>query len=373
MADDLQQPTAPGADEGDSAAELRALLGETVERLFSAEVGRERIVAAERGEWLGSVWDAVAAAGLLRPHLPESAGGAGASFREAFVVARAAGRHLVPLPVAETMIAGWLLARAGLEVPEGALALAPHPLPSTALRAGRLDATVARVPWGRHAKHLVALAADEGSPRVVCASLADAAGRAGQNLALEPRDDVRITGVAASVAQIELPIGALHDLGALFRTAQMAGALETILDLAVLYARERVQFGKPIGSFQAIQQELARLAGHVAASGTAAEVAFRAAAVAGSFGGAIGAAGDPTFEIACAKVVVGEAAELGPRISHQVHGAIGFTYEHSLHFATRRLWAWRSEFGTTEEWAARLGRSALAGGADALWPSITAR
>jgi acyl-CoA dehydrogenase len=174
-------------------------------------------------------------------------------------------------------------------------------------------------------------------------------------------------------ARVSLPATVVHALGALFRTAQMSGALETILDLAVAYAGERVQFGKPIGSFQGIQQELARLAGQVAAAGTAAEVAFRAASEAESFGGAIGRAGDPSFEIACAKVVVGEAAELGPRIAHQVHGAIGFTYEHSLHFATRRLWAWRSEFGTTEEWAALLGGVTLAAGADALWPSVTAR
>jgi acyl-CoA dehydrogenase len=371
MADEHTAPSAPDAD--DPGAELRVLLAETVEKLFAAEITRERIVAAERGEWLGSVWDAVADAGLLRPHLPEDAGGAGASFREAFVVARAIGRHSVPLPIAESMIAAWLLVRAGLEIPEGPLALAPHPLPGTALRGGRLDATIAGVPFGRHAGHAVALLPADAGSAVVCVPLAGAAVREGRNLALEPRDDLRVDAAPTGHARIPLPSAVVHGLGALFRTAQMAGALETILDLAVAYARERVQFGKPIGSFQAIQQELARLAGQVAAAGTAAEVAFRAASEATSFGSAVGRAGDPTFAIACAKVVVGEAAELGPRIAHQVHGAIGFTYEHSLHFATRRLWAWRSEFGTTEEWAALLGTATLAAGADALWPSVTSR
>jgi acyl-CoA dehydrogenase len=56
-----------------------------------------------------------------------------------------------------------------------------------------------------------------------------------------------------------------------------------------------------------------------------------------------------------------------------VHGAIGFTYEHSLHFATRRLWSWRAEFGSESGWAVELGRRVAARGADALWSDITAR
>lgn len=370
MADPTQTTSSVADDPG---AELRTLLAETVERLFAAEVGRERVVAAEQGTWLGSVWDAAEGAGLLRPHLPEDSVGAGASFREAFVVARAVGRHTVPLPIAETMIAGWLLSRAGLEVPDGPLALATHPLPGTVLRGGRLDATLSGVAWGRAATHAVALVPAGPAVDVVCVPLTGAVVREGRNLALEARDDLRIEAAPSGRGPAPFPAAALRGLGALFRSAQMAGALETILDLAVAYALERVQFGKPIGAFQVIQQDLARLAGQVAAAGTAAEVAFRAASTAESFAGAIGAPGDPTFEIACAKVVVGEAAELGPRIAHQVHGAIGFTYEHSLHFATRRLWAWRTEFGTTEEWAALLGAATLAGGADALWPSVTWR
>jgi acyl-CoA dehydrogenase len=154
----------------------------------------------------------------------------------------------------------------------------------------------------------------------------------------------------------------------------MAGALETLLDLSVQYANERVQFGRPIGQFQVIQQELARLAGLTAAAGSAAEAATRAASeAADAWTGTIGVAADPTFEIAAAKVIVGDAAEHGPRIAHQVHGAIGFTYEHRLHFFTRRLWAWRAEFGTPDVWAERLGAAVSAAGPDCLWPVVTGR
>ena len=64
---------------------------------------------------------------------------------------------------------------------------------------------------------------------------------------------------------------------------------------------------------------------------------------------------------------------IGRSVRHQVHGAIGFTYEHGLHFATRRLWSWRAEFGAGRDWAETLGHETIAAGADALWPHVTAR
>src|SRR2546427_148107 len=106
--------------------------------------------------------------------------------------------------------------------------------------------------------------------------------------------------------------------------------------------------------------QLALLAGHTAAAGSAAANAFRAAD-----------RGDAAFEIAVAKVRTGEAAGLGAGIAHQCHGAIGFTYEHSLHFVTRRLWSWRAEFGAESHWAAEIGRDIALRGADGLWPHIT--
>ncbi len=64
------------------------------------------------------------------------------------------------------------------------------------------------------------------------------------------------------------------------------------------------------------------------------------------------------------------AADKGASLAHQVHGALGFTLEHPLHFATRRLWAWRSEYGAERDWALVLGRHAAAQGADGLWPLL---
>ena len=83
-------------------------------------------------------------------------------------------------------------------------------------------------------------------------------------------------------------------------------------------------------------------------------------------------ASDASFEIAAAKCRASDAVELLTRLSHQVHGAIGFTYEYDLQFLTRRLWSWRAEFGTSGEWGEYLGRIATATGGDRLWALVTA-
>jgi alkylation response protein AidB-like acyl-CoA dehydrogenase len=129
------------------------------------------------------------------------------------------------------------------------------------------------------------------------------------------------------------------------------------------YARERRQFGRAIGQFQAVQQNLAVLAGQAASAAAAAGLAAEAVAAWGP--GLLPA-------VAAAKVRTGEAAGQAAAIAHQVHGAIGFTQEHRLHHYTRRLWAWRDAFGREAEWAQVLGRHLIAAGPDGLWPAITA-
>jgi acyl-CoA dehydrogenase len=228
--------------------------------------------------------------------------------------------------------------------------------------------TAAEVPWGRQAPHAVFVSADGARVGLVRTDAA-AERRPSESIAREPRDRLVFAGAAAvATGDAALPGNAVRLYGALVRSAQMAGALESILAQAVRYAGERVQFGRPIGQFQIIQQELARLAGDVAAAGVAAEAAFVAAARADA-----DAAFDPTFEVAAAKTRIGEAVDRATSIAHQTHGAIGFTYEHGLHFATRRLWAWRAEFGSDAFWADELGRMTLARGGAALWPDLTAR
>jgi alkylation response protein AidB-like acyl-CoA dehydrogenase len=163
-------------------------------------------------------------------------------------------------------------------------------------------------------------------------------------------------------------IQALLLMGAVVRSLQIAGALETLLQISVGYANERVAFGKKIGQFQAVQHNLARLAGEAAVALAAASSAADAMAHRG------GVDDDGLFlEAAAAKIRCAEAAESSAAIAHQVHGAIGFSIEHVLHRYTLRALAWRDDFGNESHWAVELGNRIAARGADELWPLVASR
>jgi len=353
-------------------SDLREMLEASVEKIFSDLVTKEIIEAAEGGTWQQELWSVCEREGLVRPHVREINGGGGGGWLEAYPVLYASGRHSLPLPLAEASFAAWLLDQAGLEIPEGPTTVCPHALDAASVADSRLSCMMGAVPWGRVASNVVFVikAGDDAHVGVVPVSAA-AAMRCEQNLALEPRDTLTFEG-----ADIEMlaPASLLSDAvplyGAMIRSAQMAGAMHCLLEQSVRYACERVQFGRTISRFQIIQQELAKLAGESAAAAAASESAFAAAA---KYAADPDQYDTPRFEIAVAKTLIGGSVERAAGIAHQTHGAIGFTYEHGLHFATRRLWSWRGEFGTDIYWAAELGRAAIGRGADELWDYITSR
>ncbi|MGV8996416.1 MAG: acyl-CoA dehydrogenase family protein [Parvibaculaceae bacterium] len=339
--------------------ELQTILSDSVNRLLADHATKQIIVAAEQGVWPKALWDELVANGLTRVLVPEEMGGAGATWSDAYVVLKAAGEHAAPVPLAEAIVAGWLLARAGIAVPEGIITLMEGDF---LLKEGRLSGKAINVPFARYATHGVALVKSGWGVEAVLVPLDYARIDQDQNVAREARDTLYFERVVVETGWVELPENGLHLFGALARSVQMAGALEYLTKQSVAYANERTQFGKPIGKFQAIQQQLAVLSTQSAAAGIAAAHACAAADK-----------GEASFEIAVAKVRVDDASSIATSIAHQVHGAIGFTYEHGLQFVTRRLWAWRAEFGSGAEWAEELGRAAMERGADELWPYVTGR
>ena len=346
-------------------SEMANILAEAAGRLLQDHVTRDVLGTAEDGTWPAELWQVLEDNGLTQPLAPEDRGGMGASFADAFVIAFAAGRRRPPVPLVETMAAGWLLGRAGIDVPQGPLALVDGGA-DMAFSGGVLSGVVPGVPWAAQAGHLVA---ETGG--TVLLIPADAAAIApDRNMAGEPRDTVTFDKAKPSVTgalELTATLPVARTLGALMRAAQMAGAMEGAVTLAVQHAGDREQFGRPIAKFQAIQQMLARAAARAAQARSAAETAFLALDRAGDD------LTDAEWDVAAAKVVAGEAAEIVYDAAHQTHGAIGFTYEHELHFTTRRLWAWRGEFGAETFWAQDIGRRVLARGADNLWPDLTAR
>ena len=341
------------------------LVAEVAGKLFANLVPPKLVNDAEAGEFPDALWKAVNDAGFPDA-LAAGAASPGdlAGLPDAAAILREAGRHAAPLPLAETMIARWLLAGAGLKAPEAPLSIAPVERDGSLLlhRAGkgwRLAGRAAAVPWAQQAAGIVVVA--QGQVALVKAKSIDI--RPGKSLAGEPRDDVSVDAeVETAPAAARVDAALVYHLGALSRALLMAGALDEVLKLTVQYANDRVQFGRPIGKFQAIQQQLAVLAENVAAAGVVAAAAVEVAEKQGDF----------PFAVAVAKARVGEAAGKVAEIAHQVHGAIGFTHEHRLHHLTRRLWSWRDEFGVESEWQQELGRIAAARGGDGLWPLLSA-
>jgi acyl-CoA dehydrogenase len=340
------------------------LLTEAVERVLRERCTFDAVQAAEESGWASGVWDAMAEMGLPWISLDEGAGGSGGTLEEAVEVLRVAGRYAAPLPLAETgVLGGWLLAGAGLALDDQPLTVAPgRPEDSLTLAGDRLQGSAARVPWARSASRIVALV-DDAEGCWLTVSTRDAVEvEPLVNLAGEPRDTVRFDGVPAERVLVDASVRTgLRVRGALSRAALMAGALGRMSELTVEYANDRRQFGKPVATFQAVQQHLIHTAQQAALVSLAVQAAVRALSD-----------GDGTFEVAATKVLANEAASIATRAAHQAHGAIGMTQEYALHQLSRRLWAWRDEYGTEAAWARQLGEQVLAVGADQLYPLITA-
>ncbi|MCU1594920.1 MAG: acyl-CoA dehydrogenase [Frankiales bacterium] len=335
------------------------LLVATAEELFAELCSHQAVQDAERTGWAPAAWSAIAEMGLPWIGVPESAGGQGGTLSEALAVLRVAGRHGLPLPLAETGLLGsWLLASAGLDVPAGPVTVVPvdHGL----LYDGRtLTGTATRVPWARSAERVVVLLPADGRFAVASFPTADLRVEPLTNMAGEPRDTVHFAVPVDVVAPTSIDAEQLRLRGALTRVALIAGALERVRDTTVQYTAEREQFGKPLNRFQAIQEHLVHVAQQAALVGAASDVAGRETE---RGGGAV--------ETACAKSLAAEAVHVSTRAGHQAHGAMGMTQEYSLHQATRRLWSWRREWGDGAFWDRYLGRLVAARGADALYPLI---
>jgi acyl-CoA dehydrogenase len=327
-------------------SDAQSMLLETADRLFGD-------LAAARPAF-PELWEAVAENGFPALLVGEEAGGFGGDWVDAAAVLRLAGYHALPAPLAEAMIASRIAAYAGLPASDGLCSVAA--LNDGQFDGGRFSGTLRSVPWGRAADSIVTVVKD----RLIRLRRADAvAVIAGEDPADDPRDRLVFERASAEEADAEVDLFAA---GALARAAMMAGALDAALARSVAYVNERVQFGRPIGKFQAVQQSLAVFAEEAGAVNCAVQAAARATD-----------AGDAGFEIAAAKLRANMAASVGAATAHQVHGAIGFTQEYDLHRWTRRLIGWASEFGSERYWADWLGGAIAVNGPDAFWSELTRR
>ena len=351
------------------ADELSAMVIEQADRLFRGEVTNARMAEADRGGWPSAIAEAIERAGLALALVPESLGGVGLPPADALRLIRRAGYHTLPVPLAETMIAAALWSQVSGVAVAGTMSLAPANVADViGIERGAggyvLHGRAERIPWGTQVGHVLIYARDTaGGGYLALLPRGAAPAQPHRNLANEPRDTLLLDAVTVPTAAVRpAPPACAEGLiifGALIRAQQMVGAMERCIDYAVVYAMERQQFGRAIGKFQAVQHMLADAAGQYSAAAAAAQLAAEA------YGNT-----DFAFAVAIAKARVGEAAGKVAEVCHQVHGAMGFTQEHPLHFATRRLWSWRDEFGHETYWQERIGRLVCSAGGEALWPML---
>jgi len=311
---------------------------EAIEKLLADRCTGAEIRRIEVGGAVAPLWQAMQEAGFLDLCLAEEQGGAALPMAELFVVLQCLGRFAMPLPLAQSIVARALVGGA-TELPAGRVTLA-----------ARLqhvdDASVVCpfTPYGAVADHV--LANDDGDLLLLscaparCVAVGDPRNLAASLTWHSPEPLLRLPGKG----------GAVEPFAAAMSAALLSGAMQRCFDLALAHCNNRVQFGKALGKFQAIQQQLSVMAEHVLAGAIAAEAAF---ATQGS--------APALLASAVAKSRTSEAAGLVAGIAHAVHGAVGMTDEYDLGLLTRRLHDWRTSYGAESYWNRIIGASVLSG------------
>ena len=309
--------------------------------------------AAVRTAWTRepdpAAWRALADAGALAVLVPESEGGLGLDETYLVPVVEEAGRAALPHPLTETALVAAPLGVVG---------------PMVATNLGAAGPAAATDPGAAEP----AAGPPEGAAGAVlpAATFAEAfllaSGRGlrlyeAHEVEVEPVETVdasrhcaRVKPRAAGVAVTEDPdeVSAAFDRGALGIAAELLGLSRTMLQLTVDYTAQRHQFGKPIGSFQAVKHHLAN---------ARIQIEFAAPAVLHAAYAMAQDLADASLSVSQAKWLAGNAASVTGRAALQCHGAIGYTTEHDLHLYLKRSWALARSWGGADFHADRVAAS----------------
>src|SRR5450631_4116555 len=183
---------------GNAVAESDNIVGETAEKIFSDLADAQTINRDQKGDWKAPLWQALTEAGLPLSWVPEDCGGSGTSLAEGFSVLSAAGRFAIAVPLAETMLAGWLLSQAKIASPEGPMTVAPaSPKDRITLNAdGSLSGKARGVPFAKAAKHIAVLAFGANGLSIALVEAQATRIEAGLNLGGDASDTVTFDKVA---------------------------------------------------------------------------------------------------------------------------------------------------------------------------------
>lgn len=313
------------------------MFAQAIEDILQDQCTPAVVRAIEAGGSPLKLWQALQGAGFLELLASEAAGGAGLALAELFPILSSFGRYTVPVPVAQTIVARALLG-SQCAMPAGMITLA------VALRREVGRAIVCPLtPYGQVADFVLAREGDALLLLPVAAAQREASGVHGSLAAtLRWPDESAVAHVPGAGPLLPVFAAALH-------AALLSGAMTRVFEMTLQYCNDRIQFGKTLGKFQAVQHQLSVMAEHVAAASMAAEAAFYTDAAAPSL-----------LAAAMAKSRTSEAAVLVASIAHALHGAIGIAEEYDLQLLTRRLHEWRMAHGSEAHWNVLIGNCVLA-------------
>jgi len=338
---------------------------------------REARVAARNlleatGEPLPDIWSDMVELGWLGLHLPEELGGSGYGMEELVVVVEELGRAVAPGPFVPTVIASAVIAAVG--DPDAASRYVPR-LASGALRAAVALRDEVSYSDGRASGTVVAALGGALADLLVVPSGNDVllVERAGSGIRVDVPDNIdpsrRTARIELDGATATVLPGArrlLVDTARTILAAEAVGIARECTNMAADYAKVRVQFGRPIGTFQAVKHHCADMSVETELATAAVWDAARAFATGGE---------QLTYAAAAASALAGAAADLCASLNIQVHGGIGFTWEHDAHLYVRRaaaILAHTDPDGAAAELADLVGRGVARAAAIELPPEAEA-
>lgn len=322
---------------------MEEILLSSLERLLRSHCTHNELRRYESGESVDTLWQLLEEQGYPNALLSEKAGGAALGLNSLRSILLLLGQYLLPVPLADTMVARALLVDGGVLPPTGRMVLLGAGDPAGAQ-------ILSAVPFANVAQHAL-MNGSEGL------SLLSLAGAEVVSTGVRGSDAAHVSwprppDVAATLPQSEIPLASIN--GAL-RAALMVGAMRQVLAMTLDYANTREQFGRSIGKFQVIQHQLAEMAEHLLSADMAVQLAF-------SGGGRL----PSPLLAALAKQRASAASSRLAAIAHAVHGAIGLSEEYPLQLYVRRLYEWRLADGSESYWAGQLGEQCLRASGDAL-------
>ena len=349
-------------------SEMHDIIVSSTEKIMRDLSTKELVDLSEKGKFASPLWETLLESGLTKVGIPESLNGSDGDLHDALEILKLAGKYTLPLPLFETLLVQWLLENEEVGSYDGPFTFSLNSGLDLKISNNNgelvIDGELHNVPWARYSTHVLTMEDVGGESYALLIPMNGAEVVNYSNVAGEPSDRVIFNQfVVENPIRVKVEkekfLTQAKTLGALGKAAMMTGAMEGVMSLTLDYVQEREQFGRPLYRFQAIQQYMATLAGEVVLTNTLLNQSISK----------VNQDSDSSL-VSALKIQANSSVKIVNELAHQIHGAIGVTHEHKLHQFTRRLWAWREEFGNELEWSKFLANDLLSNSQD-LWETIT--